>query len=383
MIKLLFNAAFIILFFSACRPVNENQGDLYNAGQVDLKINYASGFSITKHNNGDKIIKVTNPWQEADNVMFTYHLSDTASESRLINQEHFLIKTPVKNVVCLSTTHIGFVDLLGKIYTINGISGKEYVVNQQLLKMVSSGQVRDVGYEENLNYELIIDIKPDVVFAYGITSSVSRMVNRLNELGIPVVMVGEYLEEDPLARLEWLKFFAAFYDMEDTANLVFDSISSEYLRLTSIAEVAEDEPVVMLGLPWRDTWYISGGKSYSAKLIEDAGGSYLWNSLDFKDSRPINPERVFEQALNAEFWLNAGDANSKRDIFIIDERLKVFPAFINGNVYNNNKLLSTTGGNAYFETGVVEPHIILSDIIKILHPYLLPSHELKYYKKLD
>jgi iron complex transport system substrate-binding protein len=93
-------------------------------------------------------------------------------------------------------------------------------------------------------------------------------------------------------------------------------------------------------------------------------------------------EKIFEIALTANLWLNTGEAITSRDILAVDERFGKLPAFISKNMYNNNNLLSETGGNAFYESGVVEPDVILEDLICIFHPQLLPSHRLKYYRKL-
>lgn len=372
----------IYLILSGC---NGKESEIARTGthsrnSID-QIKYASCFTI--ENNGNQmVITVINPWQNAQQAIFSYILSDSVESSAMISSSQSIIKIPVKRVVCLSTTHIGFIDWLGKTKSITGISGKEYVVNPRLQKRIEQELVFDVGYDENINYELLLKLDPDIVFAYGVTGSVTKIINKLNEMNIPVVMVAEYLEQHPLAKMEWIKFFAAFYGMEPEVSTRFDSVANEYNRLSELVRHFTDKPKIILGLPWRGTWYVSGGQSYIAQLIEDAGGNYLWKSLDYEDSKPIELEKVYENALRADFWLNTGDARSKADIINTDERFKNLPAFQKNMIYNNNKLLSPAGGNAYFESGVVEPHIILKDIMSILHPQLLPSHERKYYQKL-
>lgn len=159
-------------------------------------------------------------------------------------------------------------------------------------------------------------------------------------------------------------------------------MADEYNRLTKLAVNSGAKPEVLLGLPWKGTWYVSGAQSYIACLIRDAGGKYIWDHLNFNESRPMALEKVFEHALNADFWLNPGDVRSKDDIIAVDERFGAFSAFRGNRVYNNNNMQNQSGGNPIFESGVVEPHLILSDLICILHPHLLPSHTLKYYRKL-
>lgn len=369
----------VIMMLSGCTHHQSEQK--LNPGSGG-NILYARGFSMEESGTGLRV-RVTDPWQQAEGAAYTYVLSDTARESRVLGSAETLIKTPVRRVVCLSTTHIGFIGMLGKTATIAGVSGKDYVADAKLRYRIDAQSVVDVGYDENINYELIVSLEPDVVFAYGVTAMVTKTVAKLRELGIPVVLVAEYLEEDVLAKAEWVKFFAAFYGKNEAADSAFMQIADRYHALKEMTYGVRERPTVLMGLPWRGTWYVSGGRSYAARLISDAGADYIWSDLDFSDSRPVPLEKVYELALKADFWVNAGDAGSMGDIAAVDERFINLNAFREGTIYNNNKQLVPTGGNAYFENGVVEPHLILEDLISIFHPHLLPSHELVYYQKLQ
>lgn len=370
----------MLVIYTACKQhkINYNNG---NALQVKEN-RYAKGFEIYSSDKGT-ILRVKNPWQRAENVIFEYILTSNSNLNDDNVPEIRRFHVPVEKVVCLSTTFIGFIDILNREHTIKGISGAKYVTCPLLTQKINQGEVPDVGYDDNLNYELLLQIKPDVVFVYGISSSVASVIARLDEMGIKSVVIAEYLEESPLAKLEWLKFIAAFYGLEQKADMIVDSVSSSYNKIAAMATKQPVKPVVLLGLPWNGTWYVSGGKSYTAALIRDAGGEYIWNNLPYSDSRPLSIEKVFSEAYNAEFWLNTGDANTKDDILKTDERFAGLKAFLNDALYNNNNQLNASGGNAYFEKGVVEPDIILADIVSILHPRLLPSHQKKYYRKLE
>jgi iron complex transport system substrate-binding protein len=370
------------LLFFQCANKEPSIRPSSQAAAKSMAPGYARGFDYQKKNNLREVI-VKNPWQLASGVVFQYFLCDTFVKSEVLNDHTCRIKTPVKRVVCLSTTHIGFINYLHSLSSIVGLSGKDYVVNDSLRTALAKGEVLDVGYDENLNYELILDLRPDIVFAYGINMAVTGTIKKLNELGIPVVMIGEYLEEDPLAKMEWVKLFASFYNLENLAVSRFDSAVTRYNNLKATAQKAPVKPSVLLGLPWRGTWYISGSRSYVARLVKDAAGRYIWNHLNFNESRPMALEAVYEQALQADYWLNTGDAWSRNDILSLDERFSGLPAFTNGRLYNNNNRLSEKGGNDIFESGVVEPDAILADLIYILHPQLLPSHRLKYYRKVE
>ena len=344
-----------------------------------LRNQFATGFRIIDHKKS-RTIEVFNPWQMAQNISIQYNLIPKgASTQNLENPIHL----PLKTVVCMSTTHIAFIDALGENSTIKGISGAKLVSNVIIKNKLTKNEIVDIGYEQSLNYELLIKLHPDVIFVYGIGSDVSGYVNKLKELNIPVVLVGEYLETNPLAKAEWIKFFAEFFQKRELANKIFDTIATKYSNLKLLASKAKYKPKVMSGLPWNGTWYISGGKSYAATLISDAGGNYLWNDLDSRESLPVDLETVFQKSNDADIWLNIGAVLSKKDIPSIDERLIALPPFIKNELFNNNARLTNSGGNDYWESGTVNPHLILNDLIAILHPELVSNYKLYYYKHLN
>jgi iron complex transport system substrate-binding protein len=372
----------LLLAITGCK----NKTGHYSCNNIDtadiekVPVRYASGFDIGYYKDYT-LLTVRDPWQQADNVEFKYALVKDSIAVCPAGYES--IEIPVRRVVCMSTTHIGFISFMGEEESIAGISGKNYITDENINRRIESGEIKDVGFDESLKYELIVELNPDIVFLYGVTGAVASYINKLQELNIKTVMVGEYLEETALAKMEWVKFFSAFYGKEQKATGMFDSVARNYNRLMSLAAEVPGRPKVMLGLPWHGTWYISGSRSYIAHLIKDAGGEYLWSDLDYRDSQPLGLESVFEKAFMADLWLNAGEANSISDIIKADDRFRELPPIINGKVFNNNNMVNSFGANAYFEKGVVEPDIILSDIIRILHPEILPDHKLKYYRQMN
>ena len=144
-----------------------------------------------------------------------------------------------------------------------------------------------------------------------------------------------------------------------------------------------DKPKVLTGLPWKGTWYIPGGNSYLARLIEDAGGDYIWKNESADESIPLDFETVFMKAQQADTWINPGAANRKADILSVDERLGDLPVYHSDKIYNNNAIQNDIGGNDYWESGIMQPDSILLDLVYIFHPELLPQHNLKYYKTIN
>jgi iron complex transport system substrate-binding protein len=198
------------------------------------------------------------------------------------------------------------------------------------------------------------------------------------------VINAEWTERSPLARAEWIKFTALFYNAEQEARRQFESIVAEYTSLTERAAAAADDgaPTVFTGAPYQGTWWVSGGGSYAARLLEDAGARYVWSDDDSTGSLMLDVESVFAKAGSADYWLNTGYWNTLEDAKNADERFTEFKPYETGQMYNNNRRMGPGGGNEYFETGPANPHWILADLIKIFHPELLPDHQLYYYQKL-
>jgi iron complex transport system substrate-binding protein len=241
----------------------------------------------------------------------------------------------------------------------------------------------DVGYEANLNKELILKIKPDLIMIYGIGSESAGYVGKLKELGTKVIINADYLETDPLGRAEWIKLFGALFCRESSADSIFNSEVAEYNKLKSFVNNSIiTRPKVMLGLPFKDTWYISPGNSFISKLIEDAGGDYLWKDTESSVSMPYGLENVYLRVMKADVWLNIGSVNSRNEISYVDQRLSDLPCFKNDSLFNNNKRITVKGGNDFWESGSLYPHLLLKDLATILHPELFSDHELTYYRKI-
>ncbi|WP_372947980.1 ABC transporter substrate-binding protein [Mariniphaga sp.] len=363
----------LMVFFSGCNTP-ENNKQRINSNH------YAHGFQIDKKESITSLT-VFNPWEKAENVSVQYFLVEKNKPvpDSLVGKR--IIRTPVERVICLSTTHIGFLDALEETTSVVGISGSQYVSNQKVRKRMEEGEVPDVGYGQNLNYELMVSQKPELVLVYGIGSEVTSYVRKLEELEIPVVMVAEYLEETPLGKAEWIKFFGALFKKENEAQHYFEQVENEYHRLKKHAAETTEKPKVLVGSPYKDSWWIPGGNSYLANLIADAGGDYLGKTNPSNESYVISFEHALALAGEADVWINIGNLASKDEILSTDERFKNFKVFNNGKLFNNIKRLSQHGGNDFWESGTVNPHAVLHDLIAVFHPELAEK-DMVYYQEI-
>lgn len=379
--KLVLPVLVAMLLLCACRGP-AGQQDNRPAGS-SAYTRYASRFDISE-GEGYTLLMVSNPWQNAGGISFTYVLgADKTLLPDSLSAFPF-IQTPVERVIAMSTTHVAMIEGIGQTASIVGASGTDYIYSPTIRERYNSGLLSDVGYGQGLNYELLVDLQPDVVFLYGVEGNVATTAGKLKELGIQTVYCAEYLEADPLGKTEWIRFFAHFYGRERQAESYFSRLDSSYRELKALCQELEpaEKPGVMTGLPWKDTWYMAGGRSFAANLIADAGGNYLWRDNASTEAFPLDLESVFSRAVGADVWINPGVATSLDELRAFDERFGELPVLRRGNIYNNNARMSEGGGNDYWESATIRPDLVLADLISVFHPDLLRDHSMFYYKKL-
>ncbi len=342
---------------------------------------HARGFAVYGCGRSS-VISVTNPWQGARGVENLIFVSRDG-ENPPAGLECVVVKAPLKRVACLSSSHVAFIDALGRADVIGAVSGARYITNESVREGFASGRIKDVGYEGNINYELLAMLKPDVLFIYSVAGEKLPVVGKMEELGVPVVTIGEYLETSPLGKAEWVVAFGEMLGCRPEAEAVFDSIRGDYDAVAALAAGVDNRPEVMLNAPWRDTWFVPGDRSYIVRLINDAGARYVCRGVDSDQSRAINGETAYIYASKADYWLNPNDASSIAELAALNPNFADIPALRNGMVYNNTLRSTPEGGSDFWESGALRANVVLRDMVSVFHPGLLPGHRLYYFKKLE
>ena len=365
-----------IFFFIGCKQRQENN---YGFDTEIYNPEYSSGFSI----NSDKdslnvIINIYNPWQGAENISSKFLISNNNVSSPV--QHDQWIKGEAKRIVCMSSTHVAMLDALGAVDRIVGVSGKQYISNPYIKE--HEDEIVDIGYEGNIDYEKLLALRPDIVLLFSINGA-SSMEPKLKELGIPFIYIGDYLEEDPLGKTEWIIPIAELIGKREMGINKFNEIVNNYNALKdSVVNNCKDKPKVMLNAPLGDSWFMPSTKSYVAQMMKDAGAEYIYTKNTGNTSKPIDMEEAFSLVSNADFWLNIGTMNSLEEVKANFPKFSKENCIVNKNLYNNNFRSTSGGGNDCYESGVVNPHIILRDLIKVFHPELV-KEEFVYYHHLE
>ncbi|CAA6690190.1 MULTISPECIES: ABC transporter substrate-binding protein [unclassified Lentimonas] len=294
-----------------------------------------------------------------------------------------LIRTPVERVVVMATTFVGYIDTLGLQESLVGVATPDFINNLEVHERIDAGQIIAVQTGQSLEIERMLLLQPDLILTSSSGNPLFDVHPQLARSGLPVVLSASYMEQHPLARSEWIKFIAAFYQQDAQADLIFDQIAERYNQLVANTKEIQPRPTVFSGAPYASAWHVPGGQSYMAKAIADAGGDYIWADDTTSGGIPLDFERVFLKAANADIWINPSSYRDLKSLVSADQRFMHFQAAKDGQIYNSCKQFNLTGGNNIWERGIVHPDEVLADMIKIFHPDLAKDHEFIYYEQLN
>ena len=370
---------FLFIGLISCQNNEGNKAEI-NASEQSLELKYANGFSVD-YFDGYKVVEVKRPYMNAKTGFKYVLVSDKEKLPENLQNER-IIETPIKSLVCTSTTHIPLLDYLGETEKLIGFPTTDYISSEKMRARIDAGQVKDLGVDSDINLEELIELNPDMIMAYTIGGDYGQF-NKMEQLGVPAILNAEYLEAHPLGRAEWLKFMAAFFNKEDMADSVFSEIEKKYNELKLAVANEAKKPTILSGVVYGDTWYMPGGKNYASALLSDAGGDYLWASDSTSGFLELSFEAVYDKALDANYWIGVASFETLQAIEEADNRYADFAAFKSKKVYTYNARKGAKGGSEFLELGYLRPDLILADLIKILYPEKLPDYELYFHKQLE
>lgn len=380
--KFIFFLCLSICFFQ-CKEDKGINTQSQSAGTNSKFISYAKGFEVIDYGSY-KILKINQPWPKSEKTYEYALIPEENAATITLNVEDFdgIITTPVKKVVVTSTTHIPALEHLGMEQTLIGFPGMDYISSENIRTRIEQGHIRELGMNEGINTEVLLELQPDVVIGFGIDGT-SKSFETIKKSNIPVIYNGDWIETSPLAKAEWIKFFGVLFNKEKEAIEVFNKIENDYLEAKKLAANVKNKPTVLSGAMHKDVWYLPSGTSPEAQLLADANVDYLWKGTTDSGSLALSFESVFEKGKTADLWLSPSNFTSLEAIEKANPHYTKFEAFQNKKVYSFTNTTGATGGVLYYELGMARPDLVLKDLIKICHPEILENYEPFFFKKLE
>lgn len=289
-------------------------------------------------------------------------------------------KVPFSKIILLNASLMGYVSELGAENLVIGIASPEYIYSENIHKLLQSGKIQNVGNEQKYDVEKIISMKPDAIFTNYI-ASFDNTYQLLKNNNIQVIFLDEYMEQSPMVKTSYIKLFGKLLGKEKEAELKFNEIQKSYNDLKKLALKSTVKPNVLANEMYGDVWYLPGGKTFTANYIADANANYILKDNTEEKAVTMSFEEVFSKSKNIQYWVNAGNHPSKK------EMLSINPFYGKLEVFNKGKVYGISGkekqkANDFFESGVVRSDLVLKDYIKIFHPELLPNYQLTYMNEL-
>ena len=366
---------FLLLIIYSCKNETKTETPIVPINTV----HYAKGFSIENYK-GYSIIKVKNPWPNATKT-YTYILKKKNGIVPDSLKQNHVISVPIKTIVVTSTTHIPSLEMLNEVNTLIGFPHCDYISSDKVRARIDAGKIKELGNNHDLNTEVLIDLRPNVIIGYGIDNK-NPTLDNLQKSGLKVMLNGDWNEETALGKAEWIKFFGALYGKQKQAEELFTKIEKDYLKTIEIAKLATTTPTILAGDMFEDRWYLPKGTSWGSLLLKQANGNYLWKETTGTGSLSLSFETVFEKAKMADIWITSGQFSTLKEMTDLNPHYAKFDAFKNKNVYSFSGKKGKTGGILYYELAPNRPDIVLKDIVKILHPELLIGYEPFFFVKL-
>ena len=342
----------------------ERQDSVITAARL-LSMERAQGYTV---------VTVGNPWKGG--VLHRYVLVPCDSVLPDGLPDGTLVRTPVKNAVVYSSVHTSLLRELGAISAVRGVVDSQYFIDQDIVEGVKSGWIADCGNSMNPTVERVINMQPDAIL---LSPYQDASYGQIAKLDIPIIECADYLEFDPLGRAEWVKFYGELLGKREEADSLYDAVVNAYNEVKQKASAAQSRPTVVTEMVISGVWNVPGGQSYMARILNDAGGRYLWADDKNTGSLELDFNQVLAMAQDADYWfIKWTNINTLKDLQGVFDLNKEMAAFKHERVY-----VCDTDKTRFFDRIPFHPEVLLREFAAILHPELFPDFQNQMYHHID
>lgn len=320
-------------------------------------------------------VDIANPWDTAAAPLGRYVLVERGVVPDSLPEGYRRLDVPLQRSLVYSSVHTGALAEMGASDAVAAVADGRYFTDEPMRTRIASGAVADVGSSTSPSVEKIVAIGPDAVLLSPFENAGH---GALDNLGIPLVECADYMEPTPLARAEWIKLLGALYGRLPQADSIYSAVERDYKALAARAAEAQSHPLVLTEKLTSGYWFVPGGASYMARMIEDAGGRYPWEGNTSAGSLQLDFSAVYARAADADVWLirifgGSLSLDDLRDEYVLNSQ---FGAFKSGRVY-----VANTAEVPLFDEFPFHPERLLAEYAAIFHPEA-DFGSLRYYRKI-
>ncbi len=342
----------------------------------DIELTFATNFHIIYLNDGMKIVT------DGEGKQFILlHDGQTAPAEY---SDLAAITIPLKRTIYTSTTQVGFLRAFEDDTLYDSIVGVRMAAEDwdfdAMKNRMLDGKIVDIGSNTSqtvsYDFEIIQSINPEEIFLSGggMGLDIDSIKTMLEQMGVPCISDGSSKETDYRGTMEWIKFFATFYDLDQEAKAYFDAAMA---RIDGVMDKVKDaeQPTVGWAIVSMGSVYVEDAGSKSAKMIRAAGAIYAFDGIgdDTNSVTSISVEELYDRLSTADYMINRGMPKYGPDLKSITDQapmLADLAIFRDGNVWQiTDDFWSTyhTIDQKYIE------------LAAIFHPDLFPDVEFENF----
>ena len=313
------------------QEVTDTQSSLVYKGSMELQ--YARNFSVDYYEEGYKLLTIV----DGNKILIVPKGKETPAG---LEKDVIVLHQPVQNLYLVSSSVMDIFDKLDAMDAIRFSGQKEenwYVEGAK--EAMKAGKILYAGKYNQPDYELIVSKGCSLAIENRMITHSPEVIEMLENFDIPVMIEYSSLESHPLGRVEWIKFFGALVDKEEDAERLFAE------QLSILDEVGKkeqtDQTVAFFFITSNGLVQVRQSFDYVPKMIELAGGQYIFHDLGEKDSNrstvSMQIEEFYDGAKDADFLIyNSsidGGVNSINELMEKCPVLEDFKAVKNQNVW--------------------------------------------------
>lgn len=313
-----------------------------------MELSYAENFAVdyyeggykllTTRLNGDRILIVPKHQQVPEDAEALVSPSAEGKPGKLI-----VLQEPVKNLYLVASSVMDMFAQLDSMDAISmcGLKEEDWYIPAAKQAM-KDGTLLYAGKYSQPDYELLLSQNCSMAIENSMIYHTPEVMEKLDEFGIPTLVEYSSYEEHPLGRVEWVRFFGALLDQEEKADQLFEKQKEALKRVET--EESTGKTVAFFYITSNGLVQVRQSTDYIPKMIELAGGKYVFENLGDPDSRRstvnLQLEDFYDGAQDADFLVY--NTTIDRQVQTLEDLLKKCSLLKDFKAVKNHQVWCTT-----------------------------------------